>query len=371
MELLNATRLMAAYTQGLAPDGRESLVVVAKGTFDLPLDGSEARLAAVQRPLLMADEYVGEPGLSAPRQEMDFAPIKPFCDVLVMGKAHAPNGRPATQFTAGIRVGRVSKAFTVLGPRQWQPGMLGASAGVPQPFLEQDIGYAHAFGGTRTMADRPDFAESYLPNPAGTGWYPKSVGTAEIVGMPMPNTEALGQSIDGPHGDFTPMALGPIGRHWPPRISYAGTYDDAWLADHFPFLPPDFDPRYYQAAPPDQQTDYLQGGEDVLLLNLTKQERAGFKVPQMQVPVTFFLKKNQHEQVHAVIDTLVIDTDAGKVEITWRTSRVLKKDMFEIPQILIGEMPRAWWRARLLGKDYYTSLDALSRAKRAREDALR
>ena len=45
MELLNATRLAAAYTQGLAPDGRESLVVVAKGTFDLPLDGSEARLA--------------------------------------------------------------------------------------------------------------------------------------------------------------------------------------------------------------------------------------------------------------------------------------------------------------------------------------
>lgn len=364
MELLNATRLMAAYTQGLAPDGRESLVVVAKGTFDLPLDGSEARLAEVQRPLLMADEYVGEPGLSAPRQEMDFAPLKPFCDVLVMGKAHAPNGRPATQITAGIRVGRVSKAFSVLGPRQWQPGMLGASPGVPQPFLEQDIGYAHAFGGSRAMADRPDFAETYLPNPAGTGWYPKSAGTAEIVGMPMPNTEALGQPIDGPHGDFTPMALGPIGRHWPPRIGYAGTYDDAWLADHFPFLPPDFDPRYYQAAPPDQQTEYLQGGEDVLLLNLTKQERAGFKVPRMQVPVTFFLKKGGHETVQAVIDTLVVDTDAGKVEITWRASRALRKNMFEITQVLVGTKSAAWWRAKALGKDYYPSLSSLTAARR-------
>lgn len=371
MELLNATRLMAAYTQGLAPDGRESLVVVAKGTFDLPLDGREASLAEVQRPLLMADEYVGEPGLSAPRQEMDFAPVKPFCDVLVMGKAHAPNGRPTTQITAGIRVGRVSKAFSVLGPRQWVPGALGAAPGAPQPFIEQDIGYAHAFGGSHAMADRPDFADSYLANPAGRGWYPRSASTADIVGMPMPNTEALGHPIDSPHGDFTPMALGPIGRHWPPRIGHAGTYDDAWLADHFPFLPPDFDTRYYQAAPPDQQTEYLQGGEDVLLLNLTQQERAGFKVPRMQVPVTFFLKKNRHERVHAVIDTLVIDTDARQVEVTWRTSRILKKDMFEIPQILVGEMPRAWWRARELGKDYYTSLEALSRAKRAREDALR
>ena len=87
MELLNASKLLAAYTQGLAPDGRESLVVVAKGTFNLPLDGRAATLADSQQPLLMADTFLGEPGLSAPLQEMDFAPIKPFCDVLVRGKA--------------------------------------------------------------------------------------------------------------------------------------------------------------------------------------------------------------------------------------------------------------------------------------------
>ena len=27
------------------------------------------------------------------------------------------------------------------------------------------------------------------------------------------------------------MALGPIGRHWPERAAFAGTYDEAWLAD--------------------------------------------------------------------------------------------------------------------------------------------
>ncbi|WP_437882279.1 DUF2169 family type VI secretion system accessory protein [Pseudomonas sp. LRF_L74] len=370
MELLNATRLVAAYTQGLAPDGRESLVVIAKGTFDLPLDGSEARLAEDQRPLLMADEYFGEPGLSAPRQEMDFAPVKPFCDVLVLGKAYAPNGRPATQVTAGIRVGRVSKAFSVLGPRQWQPGSFGASAGAPQPFLEQDISYAQAFGGSHAMGDRPGFTESFMANPAGRGWYPKSAATADIVGMPMPTTEALGKPIDSPHGNFEPMALGPIGRHWAQRIGFAGTYDDAWLADHFPFLPPDFDSRYYQAAPADQQTDYLKGGEDVLLLNLTRQERAGFKVPRMEVPVTFFLKKGGHETLAAVIDTLLVNTELGKVEITWRASRMLRKNMFEVSDVLLGRMSTAWWHARQMGKTYYPSLSDLTRAKRlARENA--
>lgn len=368
MELLNATRLTAAYTQGLAPDGRESLVVVAKGSFDLPMDGSEARLAEQQQPLLMADTFFGEPGLSAPRQEMDFAPVKPCCDVLLLGKAYAPGGRPATRITAGIRVGRVSKAFAVLGPRQWQPGLLGVSPGVPQPFIEQEISYAQAFGGNHPIEDEPELRHCYLDNPTGRGWFPRAIATANIVGMPLPATEELGQPIDSPSGDYRPMALSPIARGWPQRAAFAGTYDEAWLADCFPFLPADFDTRYYQAAPADQQTEYLQGGEDVLLLNLTLQERAGFKVPNMQVPVTFFLKKGGHETVQAVIDTLAIDTEARRVEITWRTSRPLRRNMFEIAQVLVGNRSRAWWRARELGKDYYPSLSALVKSKRVPEE---
>ncbi|MEN0108403.1 MAG: DUF2169 domain-containing protein [Pseudomonas sp.] len=369
MELLNATPFAVAFTQGLAADGRESLVVIAKGTFSLPLDGSEAPLASVQRPLVMADEYSGEPGLSALLREMDFSPGKPFCDVLVLGKAYAPGGRPVSQLTAGIRVGRVSKAFTVLGPRQWQPGLIGAGAGVPQAFTEQPIDYAHAFGGSYPVADNPELRDGYAANPCGRGWFPRSAATAQIVGMPMPTTEALNQPVDSPHGDFTPMALGPIARSWPPRIGYAGTYDEAWLADGFPFLPADFDTRYYQAAPADQQTDYLKGGEDVLLLCLTAQERAGFKVPRHHVPVTFFLTAGGHETLEAVIDTLLIDTDAGLVEVTWRISRPLKRGMFDIAEVLVGSKPRGWWRARELGKDYYPSLADVRRADKPVEDA--
>lgn len=61
MELLNATPLAAAYNQGLDAEGRESLVVIAKGSFDLPLDGREARLLDEQQTLLMVDEFYGEP----------------------------------------------------------------------------------------------------------------------------------------------------------------------------------------------------------------------------------------------------------------------------------------------------------------------
>ncbi|WP_277591354.1 DUF2169 family type VI secretion system accessory protein [Pseudomonas chlororaphis] len=368
MELLNASQLLAAYTQGLAPDGRESLVVVAKGTFNLPLDGRAATLADTQQPLLMADTFLGEPGLSAPLQEMDFAPVKPCCDVLVRGKAYAPGGRPVTQLTAGIRVGQMSKAFSVLGPRQWQSGLLGVAPGLPQPFTEQDISYARAFGGNHPIANDPQLRHCYLDNPTGCGWYPRSADSADIVGMPMPSTEELGKPIDSPSGNFRPMALGPLGRGWPQRARFAGTYDEAWLADCFPFLPADFDQRYFQAAPDDQQTHYLRGGEDVLLLNLTPQERAGFRIPQMEVPVTFFLKKGGHETVQAVIDTLLIDTDTCQVQLTWRVSRPLQRNLFEIAQVLVGTMSTGWWRARELGKDYYPSLSALVKAKRTPEE---
>ena len=45
----------------------------------------------------MADTFTGEPGFSAPVYEVDFAPRKPRCDVLLVGSAYAPEGRPATR----------------------------------------------------------------------------------------------------------------------------------------------------------------------------------------------------------------------------------------------------------------------------------
>ena len=111
MELINATRMTAGYNMGLEPSGRESLVVVIKGTFRFPQAGEPATHFALhdeQLPLVMADTFTGEPGLSAPVYEVDFAPRKPRVDVLLLGSAHAPHGRPATRVETGIRIGNWS-----------------------------------------------------------------------------------------------------------------------------------------------------------------------------------------------------------------------------------------------------------------------
>lgn len=45
MQLVNSTRMLAGYTLGLLPGGRELLVVVVKGTFSIPEEpGAPLRL---------------------------------------------------------------------------------------------------------------------------------------------------------------------------------------------------------------------------------------------------------------------------------------------------------------------------------------
>ena len=84
----------------------------------------------------------------------------------------------------------------------------------------------------------------------------------------------------------------------------------------------------------------------------------------IDVPVVFFRKRGEREAARGVIDSLVIEPDLGVFSMTWRAHLPLKKNIFEIPQVLVGRKSKAWWRARELGKDYYPSLEHLARQRR-------
>ena len=63
----------------------------------------------------------------------------------------------------------------------------------------------------------------------------------------------------------TPIGFGPVPRFAKARVRYAGTYDEHWIENVLPFLPQDFDDRYFQAAPEDQWLDTLAEGMSVRL----------------------------------------------------------------------------------------------------------
>ncbi|MGC5698859.1 DUF2169 domain-containing protein [Pseudomonas sp. NFXW11] len=365
MELLNKSRFSAGYSTSTDNQGREWLVVVAKGSYALPQHpGHEPRLLASQAPPIMADVFAGEPGESPALYENDFALHKPRCDVLLNGHCHAPNGQPATAVNVALKIGTLVKAFRVVGKRYYQVGGLSYGVSSPQPFSHMPITYAQAFGGVdRSQAD-PGQHQWYPSNPVGVGFYP-SAEAEQINGLPLPNTEELERPVTRADGDYLPMAFGPLGRAWRPRIGWAGTYDQHWLDQQYPFLPEDFDLRYFQAAPPDQQIDYPQGGEEVALLNLSHSGRLAFRLPaRLKLPVLLVFHDEPVRELAAVVDTLLIEPDANRLALTWRAASPLTRNLREVAQVIVGQSARRFEQARasearMRGKQHFTSLQQL------------
>jgi len=367
MKLINATHMQAGYTLGMNSDGRELLVIAIKGTFTFPEPGEEPQLAEKQISLVEADIFSGAAGFSAPLCEVDYVPFKPRCDVLLNGSAYSPDEKPVKVVPVKLSVGDMTKEFNVIGDRVWSVNGLDFTQSDPVPFTSMPISYDLAFGGTDVKHPDQTKHSAYMLNPVGRGYH-MQLDRELFDGAPLPNTEELGASVTQPAGKYRPMAFGPIGRGWEPRFILGGTYDQNWVDNVFPFLPADFNDAYYQCSPVDQRVNYLQGGERVELINLTPQGHIEFKIPVVKVPVVFFLKKGGRHETEGVADTLLLEPDQNRFSITWRINLPLKKNIFEVSEVLAGKMSRAWWRARELGKAYYPSLEVLAHEKRMIED---
>lgn len=345
MELINATRMCAGYTLGVEPSGRELLVIAVKGTFSIPRSGEPVRLLEQQVPLVMADIFSGEPGHSAPLFEVDFAPRKAACDVLLVGNAHAQTGRAATLVDVGLQVGPLRKDIRVIGDRVWRNGMGGLQPSAPRPFARLPLSYDCAFGGTDPATVGAELRNAYRANPVGRGFGHAS-STASLSGTPLPNTESATDPVTRPDGAYRPMAYGPVGRGWQQRACYAGTYDAEWLSDFYPFLPRDFDERYYQAAPLDQQIPIPGAPVPVTLTNLTADGMRRFLIPCFDAPVQVFPRRGGCESHAARLDTIVLEPELERFTLTWRVTRSLSRNLFEVAQALIGRKGRHWWQAR-------------------------
>jgi hypothetical protein len=364
MRLTNVSGVPAAWTMGFRRDGRELLVVMAKATYALPPNGEEPAPALEQVPLVEADVFTAEPGLSAPLYETDFAHTKPACDVLLVGSAYAPAGRRIARTSVGMKVGGLVKEFAVVGPRTWRAAGVTVSADEPQPFESLRLTYDVAFGGTDRTREDEGQIRTFVANPVGAGY--GAMGRS-LNGKPLPNTEQIDHPVTTSDGSYVPMAFSPVGRNWTPRYKLAGTYTQEWIENTAPLWPADFDERYFQSAPVDQIIPYPQGGEDVILKNLTPDGRRAFRLPSRRMPMTFIPHKGRDATREGVLDTIVIEPDDGRFTLTWRVTLPLGKSIFDVKETVVGEMPPAWHRARVNpDKPYYRGLGEAVAALRSR-----
>ncbi len=353
MELICDSRWLAtAVSVALDVTGREHLVVLAKATWALPAPGGRPR-PLLPQPLARVDAYYGEPGESPMRHGDDFARFKPRCDVLFDACAHSPDGQPRELLGVGVQVGDMVKRLRVTGERRWRKRLGGFELGPPGSFTTLPLHYGHAFGGARRFTQRGEtLTEALLANPVGLGWGGRNTAR-QLDGEPGPRIEALDDPVRQPDGHHAPMALSAIGRHWQPRMDYAGTYDDEWRENVFPFLPEDFDDQFHQCAPRDQQIPYPTGGEAVQLVHLLPGTRElSFPLPPLdRMGVRILRTDYSTEAPPAHVDTLLFETEAGRFSAVWRASTPIRRRIQEFDTIVVGPIDEAWWQARALGLD--------------------
>ncbi|MDE9430167.1 DUF2169 family type VI secretion system accessory protein [Xenorhabdus bovienii] len=368
MEFRNLTPFAVMnYSMLDVEDVEHHVAVIKIGYQLLPVGQGEYSAELLPAPrLCLQDEYREQMNASQVLQESDLAPFKPRCDVIVNGTAYAQDNRPCTEFPVRLRVKSkqgqtlLDKTLTVTGERefirdaggQWQ-------LTDPKPFSTLPLDYRYAFGGEcKIQADdkasehlkerdrltpeqrrqHPDGENApvahavYETNPLGMGfitpWYAQA---KQLIRYPVPrvirpNSPFMAQhfaaQLAGTLSSETlacqPQGMGFIGRPWLPRRQLAGTYDADWLTHRHPYLPKDFDFRYWNGAPTDQQIDWPDTDIALSLQGMTLSGNLLVTLPGHRPFILLRMEDGALLPIPMRLDTLILDSEALTVHITCR-----------------------------------------------------
>ncbi|WP_237385469.1 DUF2169 family type VI secretion system accessory protein [Xenorhabdus sp. Sc-CR9] len=368
MEFRNLTPFAVMNYSMLDVDDVEHHVAVMKIGYQLLPERTGNCIAELlpAPPLCVQDEYRGQMNSSQVLQESDLAPFKPRCDVIVNGTAYAPDNQPCTEFPVRLQVkskqGQTlfDKTLTVTGEREFIRAATGEwQLTDPKPFAMLPLDYRYAFGGECKIqaedkasqrlkdSDRltpeqhqqhPDGEKAPIAhatcesNPLGSGfitpWYAEAkqltrYPAPRITRLDAPFTvEHFAAQLNGTLPPDTPacqpQSMGFIGRPWLPRRQLAGTYDDDWLTHRHPYLPKDFDFRYWNGAPADQQIDWPDPDISLTLQGMTPSGHLHVTLPGHRPFILLRMEAGALLPVPMRLDTLILDSEAMTLHITCR-----------------------------------------------------
>ena len=325
LQLENQTPFKA--TIAVLPDrsGVDTLYVIVKATVTLRPNLS---LAKEQMPLTLADEYYGEPLTSSLRYSSEMHLGKTGTDVLLIGSARAPGSRPVRRMQVSIVVADRRKTILVTGDRVWRDGQ----PTDPQPFESMPLVWERAFGGFHRRGEKTLAEER---NPIGRG-FSGGRSADEMQGLPLPNLEDPAAPLQQVGQTPAPACLAPIPPSWLPRRAFAGTYDERWQRTRAPYLPEDFDPRFFQSATPELTFDrFLQGGETVRVDGVTPDGPLAFALPDARLNVAVTVAGSpQTPPVN--LETLSIEPDDGRACLTWRAAVPCDRKALQVEKIVIS-----------------------------------
>ena len=262
MDLINETPFRVAWREGAIRHPRPSVTFIVKGTLDLKPE-SVAVPAAEQ--LYPTGGSSGYPD--------DFAYFKPRVDLLLVGTCCAPEGKPRPSCPIAFGVGSWSKRLIVLGERS----RIGSAISDPTLFVRLPLATASEPG--------------------------------SVLRVQYPD-----------RSDFAPTAFGPVPISVRPP---SGTYDETWLRERWPWFPVDFDWRFFNAAPEDQQLESPLRGDEALFFENLHPEHSRYESRLPGYRVRLFLTElvrasERFLEVPMALDTVWVDAEHGKLVLVWR-----------------------------------------------------
>jgi len=338
LQVANETPFTAALSVFPDPAGVETAYAVVKATFNFGAEGPE--LAKPQLPLLPADVFWGDPLTTSLRAAGEFALLKPATDLLLVGRAIAP--QPDTRVAdVTLSVGPVSRTVRIFGDRQWRKSAGRWRATDAAPWQRMPLRWEFAYGGVATPRGAGEVPGYEPRNPVGRGFV--ADGAEPEDGQPLPNLEDPRALITEPHQRPVPAGFGPIAPTWMPRRAWAGTYDETWTRRRAPYLPLDFDARFFHVAPPEQVAPgFLQGGEAVVLAGCTAGGPLRFALPDAGLELEFDFDGAKLPRVPQM-ETVLFEPDAGRLQMLWRAALRVDKKLLKLRQVVV--------RSRTFGRD--------------------
>ncbi|MEM9189082.1 MAG: DUF2169 domain-containing protein [Myxococcota bacterium] len=333
--LRRGTRATVGTFYQIGKDGRLHVVVILKQRFGISWNGDPVPIPGAE--IRAADELWDEncPEESSIKFASDLCLSKTATDIVVHGSAQARGGATVTELDVFVRVGPVERALKVFGPRTWTKTMGGVILSPPQPFDSLSLRWEYAYGGSDFTDDKKPLQEAR--NPVGRGLARSADKLADKPGPQIEDPTAL---LKNHRQSPTPAGLFPVGRHWEPRRSFAGTMDDAWRKERMPIPPFDFDDRFNQIAPLGLiAPGFLRGGEAVEVLGMNEKGALRFVLPRRAYytgAVTAAGAKEYRNQ----LDTVVLFPNDEAVELTWRSAIPVRSRIGGIREIQVHDKER-------------------------------
>lgn len=335
MDLTNRTPLPAALSvTELSPELPRVCFLAAKATWRWD-EGGQLTLDTQEPFGILDEDEETDVGLlprdNLPRRDEAF-------EVIVLGAAYPPGGRPATWCPVRMQVGAVHHDLLVIGDREWLPVDAPTTQRVisdPAPFTRMPLTWERSFGGAATVLLDPDaeVTVSHGMNPLGTGFDPapaarilaRQIGTPE--GWPRVDRRRRLPNIERPDDRVANWASDPRPGGWAtipldsPMHGRRLIDSDALVREPNPSWP------HHEAlyrAHPEWILPLPEGGCPVVLDGLTPEGRVVLHLPRLRV-IMDWLIGDERGSLELRPHTLVLLPEQRRLYIVYRTH-------FNVPQ---------------------------------------